>query len=141
MPIVPNLMVDDMDRALAFWRDLLGFEVVLAVDGNRGVRTDGTTTTAMFVTLRWQDAELMPQVAPSLHDEVPGVMSAGAGAPTSTIYLRGYDPQLALARVARQAIIMGPRRQWYGMTELHLRDADGHVVGLGVPEGPPPPAA
>ncbi len=138
MSIVANLMVADMDRALTFWRDLLGFEVKMAVDADRAVRTDGSADAAVFVMLAWQGAELMLQTRASLEADLPGVMAKGEAAPTSALYLRGYDPHGAADRLPADHIVKGPVQQWYGMTELYLRDPDGHLVCLGVSDGPPP---
>jgi len=131
--IIANLMVADMARALGFWRDLLGFEVKLAVTAERAVTTDGTADNAVFVTLAWQGVELMLQEARSLRDELPGVLAADGAPPKATILLKGYDHRTVAAALPAGLVVKGPIEQWYGMTELYLRDPDGHIVGLTVP--------
>lgn len=136
--IVPNLMVTDMARSLAFYRDLLGLRLDFAVAADRSLLSETDGRDAVFATLDWNGAQLMLQTAESLAGELP-VLAAGLPAsPGGTIYLRGFDPEPVLPRLPEAAIVRGPFLQWYGMRELYLRDPDGHILCLGVPEGAPP---
>lgn len=134
--IIPNLMVADMPASLGFYRDLLGFEVQFLVAASRDMRPPETDGDCIFASLKWAGAELMLQTATSLAEDLPGTTPSGSFA--GTIYLRGYDPEAALRSVPADCVVKGPFRQWYGMRELYLRDPDGHILCLGVPEGPPP---
>ena len=137
--IIPNLMVTDMSRALSFYRDLLGLEVTMTVDANRNTSTDGSTSGAVFAILAWEGDQLMLQTAGSLADDLPGVLaSEPPSKPAATVYLRGFHPDRVQGRVPQGTIVKGPERAWYGMLELFLRDPDGHIICLGVPDGPPP---
>jgi catechol 2,3-dioxygenase-like lactoylglutathione lyase family enzyme len=138
--IVPNLRVSDMARAVAFWRDALGFELTLTVDADRNVGqgAEADPGRAVFATLEWNGHQLMLQTARSLAAELPGFAPGEAPPPSGTLYLRGHAPDAALPRLPEGSVVKGPETSWYGMRELYVRDPDGHLVCLGAPEGPPP---
>ena len=136
--IVPNLMVADMARSLAFYRDLLGLTLAFAVAADRSLLSETDGTDAVFTTLDWDGAQLMLQTAASLAEELPAMAAGLPDRPGGTIYLRGFDPDKVLPLLPAETIVKGPFTQWYGMRELYLRDPDGHILCLGVPEGPPP---
>lgn len=136
--IIPNLMVTDMERSIAFYRDVLGLKVAFTIDGSRDMTSEGVGKGAVFATLEWEGSQLMLQTVGSLAEEVPGIDADQAPGVGGTVYLRGMDPRSVRERVPKEAVQKGPERAWYGMLELYLRDPDGHVVCLGIPEGPAP---
>lgn len=130
--IIPNLMVTDMARAVAFYRDVLGMRCAVAVRADRSVLTDGGSEGAVFVTLEHAGAQLMLQTAASMAEELPMFRADQRPAPAGTVYVRGLDPDAVLPRAAPDSVVKGPLTQWYGMRELYLRDPDGHVICCGV---------
>ena len=141
--IVPNLRVADMARAMAFYRDLLGLRLLFAVAADRSMLSETDGSDAVFATLDWNGARLMLQTAERLADELAGFAlgadtAAAPGSPDAAIYFQGFDPDAVLQRVPPEAVVAGPVTQWYGMRELYLRDPDGHILCLGIADGPPP---
>lgn len=139
--IVPNLMVADMARAVGFYRDALGFTVVLGVDASRETRfgPDAAPETAVFTILEGHGGQLMLQTVESLADDLPEAFAGGLPErPGAAVYLRDVSPDAALPALPREAILRGPETAWYGMRELYLRDPDGHVICLAAPEGDAP---
>jgi catechol 2,3-dioxygenase-like lactoylglutathione lyase family enzyme len=136
--IIPNLLVTDMARSLAFYRDVLGLRVMVLVGADRTLLADGNDADAVFATLEDAEGQLMLQTAASLADELPVFAADQLPQASGTIYCRGVDPDAVAGRVAPAQVVKGPLVQWYGMRELYLRDPDGYIVCLGVPDGPPP---
>ena len=139
--IVPNLMVTDMRRSIAFYRDTLGMKLTMTVSPNRDVKMDDDTgdgAEAAFATLEWRGDQIMLQTVASLAEDVPAFAPDQEPSPGGTIYIRGFHPDTIKDRVALEQVVKGPERSWYGMLELYLRDPDGHIICLGAPEGPPP---
>ena len=142
--IIPNLMVTNMPRSLAFYRDVLGMKPMMAVSPQRDVisldDTDGAETEAVFVILEWENdgGQLMLQTATSLADELPVFAASQQPSPAGTVYFRGLHPSAIQDRVPESSIVKGPFLQWYGMLELYIRDPDGHIICVGVPEGDSP---
>ncbi|MCO4747386.1 MAG: VOC family protein [Proteobacteria bacterium] len=130
-------MVTDLARSVAFYTDVLGFELAMSVDGAQGYAPGSLLPDAVFATLRWGKQELMLQTNASLAEDVPTVFAPDAQpTPAGTLYLRGFDPNSV--DVPADHIIKPLERAWYGMNELYLRDPDGHVICLAMAEGPPP---
>ena len=136
--IIPNLMVTDMARSIAFYRDVIGMTVTMMISANRQMLADGDGADAVFATLDWNGHQLMLQTVDSLAGELPVFTAGQIPAAGGTIYLRGLHPNTVAGRVPDAAVVKGPFQQWYGMHELYLRDPDGHILCLGAAEGTPP---
>jgi len=136
--IVPNLMVTDMARSIAFYRDVLGMTLSFAVLPNREMAATGQEEGAVFATLEWEGGQLMLQTVGSLAEDVPAFDPGQTPSPGGTVYFRGLHPDKVKGRVPADRVVKGPELSWYGMLELYLRDPDGHIICLGAPEGPPP---
>lgn len=137
--IITNLMVADMVRSIAFYRDVIGMTVKMTVSPDRETEfgaNDGANVA--FAILEWNGAELMLQTQHSLSQELPIFAGPTMPAPSTAIYVRGLHPDTVKDRVQHANIVKGPFLQWYGMRELYLRDPDGHIVCLTAPEGDPP---
>jgi catechol 2,3-dioxygenase-like lactoylglutathione lyase family enzyme len=132
--IIPNLMVAEMARSLAFYRGVLGFTLVTAVSADRQTLSETDGHDAAFAILTAADGQLMLQTRQSLRAEQPSL--ADHPALTGTIYLRGVDPRPLIAKVPAGRIIKPIERQWYGMLEAYVRDPDGYILCLGVADGP-----
>ncbi len=136
--IVPNLMVTDMQRSVAFYRDVLGMKLTMAISPSREVLADSDGSGAVFATLEWDGDQLMLQTVESLAADVPSFSPGQRPTAGGTVYFRGLHPDTVAERVVSGQIVKGPELAWYGMKELYLRDPDGHIICLGAPEGPPP---
>lgn len=129
--IIPNLLVADIARSVAVYRDVVGLDVMmtLAADlqmGHGGEVIEG----AVFATLGHAGAQLMLQTAAQTDD----VLKPEKRPVRSWVYIRDLDPA-PVARRAGTALLNGPELTWYGMKEIHLEDPDGHLVCVGKPEG------
>jgi catechol 2,3-dioxygenase-like lactoylglutathione lyase family enzyme len=133
--IIPNLMVNDMAKSLAFYRDGLRLDLVTAISADREVLADTDGSDAVFAILSGAGGQLMLQSASSLRAELPDL--ADTPAFTGTIYMRGIDPRPVLARLPSTAIIKPVALQWYGMLEAYVRDPNGYIICLGMADGPP----
>lgn len=136
--IIPNLLVTDMRRSIAFYRDVLGMRVTVLVAADRSVLQEGDGEDAVFATFEGADGQLMLQTAASLADDLPAFSADQLPQASGTIYFRGVDPDSVDGKVAPEQVVKGPFLQWYGMRELYLRDPDGYIICLGIPDGPPP---
>lgn len=136
--IIPNLMVTDMARAIAFYRDVVGLQVTMMISDDRDILKPGDENRAVFATLDGLSSQLMLQTVESLADELPMFERGQTPHPAGTIYFRGMDPDEVTARASADQIVKTPFVQWYGMKEAYLRDPDGHIVCIGQPDGAPP---
>ena len=103
----PNLLVKDVPASIAFYRDIIGFEVRNAMeDGSFGLLGKG-----------------LAEVALVRHDNPP--------AEQAYLYVRGVEAlrdrcQSAGADIARELT----EHPW-GLRDFVVRDPDGHLIGIG----------
>jgi uncharacterized glyoxalase superfamily protein PhnB len=114
--VTPNLLVRDIDRSTAFYRDVLGFSVKQTVPD---------TTPFVFV---WLEREGVPVFLndPKAADFDVSARPFGGSA---TLYFVVTDVDALHARVSTHANILMPlKQQFYGMREFAVEDPDGHIL-------------
>jgi uncharacterized glyoxalase superfamily protein PhnB len=120
MKITPILIVDEIEPALKFWVDRLGFEKTVEVpEGDK----------LGFVILQKEGTEVMLQSRASvLKDAGPAsdaVLTSG-----SNLYIEVDDFGDILKRIKGAEVIVPERTTFYGMREIWVRDSGRHVVGF-----------
>ena len=136
--IIPNLLVTDIARSVAFYRDVLDMTLVMAVTPEREMLSDVEGADAAFAILEWKGSQLMLQTAAALAEDLAVFSPDQKPSASGTVYLRDIHPKDVIDRVPPDRIVKGPALQWYGMVELYFQDPDGYVICVGMPEGPPP---
>jgi uncharacterized glyoxalase superfamily protein PhnB len=117
---VPNVLVADMTKSIAFYRDVLGFEQTMTVPEEAPF---------VFVGLQRGDVEIFLNDAATAQRDFPPLAGRALGG-TNTIYvkleggLEAYHEQVR----ARTPLAMPFTRQPYGMTEFAVTDPDGYVI-------------
>lgn len=117
----PLLQVFDMPTALAFYRDILGFEVV--ADSGRGDESG-------WVMLRLHGAELMLNTQheaderPDARDPVRAKWHGDTSLYFACPDVDGVYEHLKSRGIAVEAPSIAP----YGMKQLYLRDPDGYQL-------------
>ena len=115
----PNMMVEDVDRTVAFYREVLGFEVVMTVPD------EGPFDWAM---VRRDGVELMFQSRASLAAEYPELEARTAGG-ALTLYLDVKDAAGLYERLRdRVAVVKESHTTFYGKREFAIRDTDGFIL-------------
>jgi lactoylglutathione lyase len=110
------LYVDDVDRSVAFYRDLLGLPFKFAQAGYAEFATEGTRF-ALYERAR------LP--------ELIGRAAAGGDPAVEILFLvPDVDAEAERLRQAGGEILSGPVDRAWGHRTLHLLDPDGHVVEL-----------
>jgi uncharacterized glyoxalase superfamily protein PhnB len=111
------LMVYDMRRSLAFYRDALGCEVLQSHE------PDGHLYWAM---LRLGGARLMLNAEFEDHKRPPAPPPRRPGDRGVILYFDCEDVQKAYEHLrSRGCGVKEPKTTYYGMTQLHLTDPDG----------------
>jgi uncharacterized glyoxalase superfamily protein PhnB len=124
--VTPNLIVADIDRSTAFYRDVLGFRVVTTVPD---------AAPFVFVMLQRDDVTVFLNAKAGLMEEdVPGLASRPIGG-TNTLFMNieadsieaGID-HLFQEISGRVKMVMPLKTQFYGLREFGVEDPDGYVV-------------
>jgi len=123
--LAPLIQVFDMPRSVAFYRDVLGFEVV-ATSPRRG-HDDFD-----WGLLRLEGVELMLNTAYEEADRPPQPDASRVAAHADTgLFFGCRDVDAAYAYLREKGVsVQPPANAPYGMRQLYLRDPDGYVVCL-----------
>jgi uncharacterized glyoxalase superfamily protein PhnB len=118
--VTPNVLVADMARSIAFYRDVLGFALDMKVPDEAPY---------IFVSMKRGDVEVFLNDATSAVRDFPLLAGRPLGG-TNTMYVKlngGIDAYFEQVK-DRATIVLPLTRQPYGMIEFALTDPDGYVV-------------
>jgi len=119
--LTPNLMVESIEEALEFYRDVLGFNVVHTVPGDDSLN---------FAILNQGNVEMMLQARKSMKEDVPQVAEQ-SGSPTLILYVDVNGIEDFHARIRDSVDVVVPmRKTFYGMNEFYIRDPFGFFFGF-----------
>jgi uncharacterized glyoxalase superfamily protein PhnB len=117
--VTPNLLVQDIARSTAFYRDVLGFAIKQTVPD---------APPFVFVWLERDGVPVFLNDPKAVEKDVAGATSRPAGG-TATMFfvitaVDDYHAQVS----AKTTIIMPLKTQFYGMREFAVEDPDGHIL-------------
>lgn len=126
--VTPNLIVANVDRSLAFYRDVLGFSLVTTVPD---------AAPFAFAWLQRDGVNVFLNSVHAVREDNPNLASRPIGG-TATLYIvieaesaaDGVDALFA-AIGSRARVVMGLKDQFYGLREFGIEDPDGYVVFFG----------
>jgi lactoylglutathione lyase len=122
--ITPNLLVADIERSTAFYRDLLGFSVVTTVP---------EAGPFVFVWLQRGAVNVFLNARGVAEAELPLWAARSAGTMSMFIALEadsvaaGIDTLYESLRT-RASVVMPLKNQFYGMREFGILDPDDYVI-------------
>jgi lactoylglutathione lyase len=123
--VVPNLIVADIDRSTAFYRDVLGFSVVTTVPDQAPF---------VFVWLQRDDVSVFLNAQAAALEDLPHLDAQRIGG-TATLYVTidGTAPDDGIdalhSAIAGQCPVVLPlKTQFYGMREFAVADPDGYTL-------------
>ena len=123
--VTPNLIVADINRSTAFYRDTLGFSVVTTVP---------EMAPFAFVWLQRDTVHVFLNSRESANHDLPSWGGRPIGG-TNSLYIlveaetteRGVDA--IFDSIAGQArVVMELKDQFYGIREFGIEDPDGYVI-------------
>ena len=121
--LTPNLIVSDVERSLAFYVDVLGFERGMTVPDKSPFVFASVTSGGVEIFFN-DTAEVLKE-----HPDWAGKLKPSAG---NSMFLEVIGPGEVDAlhdRVkAKAKVAMPPTTQWYGMREFAIEDPDGFVI-------------
>jgi len=126
--VTPNLVVADIDRSIAFYRDLLGFSIQATVP-EKGPFA--------FAWMQRDGISVFLNTLESVQEDLPALAVRPIGG-SNTMYIAveaenaemGVDALFnAICPGAR--VMMPLTTQFYGMREFGIEDPDGYVIFVG----------
>ena len=117
--LTPNLIVADVERSIAFYRDVLGFTLEQTVPD---------TSPYVFAIVRSGPVEVYLNAPGPAVEEYPAFKDRPIGG-TLTLFIRLTGIRAAYdALRARVNVVMPLEKKWYGVTEFACTDPDGYVI-------------
>jgi lactoylglutathione lyase len=117
--LTPNLVVSDVERSLAFYRDVLGFALEATVPDQAPYVFAAVHSGP--VTIFFNAPE--PAIA-----EYPAFKERPIGG-TLTLFIEVGDIRQAYDDLRpRVHVVMPLEKKWYGVTEFAFEDPDGYVI-------------
>jgi lactoylglutathione lyase len=117
--LTPNLVVSNVERSMAFYRDVLGFQVTATVPD---------ASPFVFASVQSGPVEIFLNAPEPAIAEYPAFKDRSIGG-TLTLFIEVVD----IARVyeslkARVKVTMPFEKKWYGVTEFAFEDSDGYTI-------------
>jgi uncharacterized glyoxalase superfamily protein PhnB len=117
--LTPNLVVADVSRSIAFYRDILGCEVTATVPD---------AAPYVFATVQSGSVEIFFNSREAAAAEYPSMGERPIGG-TLTLFIEVEDAgALHESLNDRATIVMPLEKKWYGVTEFAIADPDGWVI-------------
>ncbi len=120
----PNLMVEDVTKTVAFYRDTLGFDVTASVPDEDA---------PVWANVNTGSVSLMFQERHSLEEELPQLAGKPIGG-ALTLYIGVDDADALYARIRDKAqVIKEPMTTFYHAREFYIQDPNGYILGFSSP--------
>ena len=117
--LTPNLIVSNVERSIAFYRDVLGFTMQMSVPD---------APPYAFAIMTAGPVEIFLNSSEAATEEYPAFKSQPVGG-TFTLFMEVTEIESAYARLAPLVNVVMPfEKKWYGMTEFAFLDPDGYII-------------
>ncbi|PXF57324.1 MAG: hypothetical protein C4B59_15440 [Candidatus Methanogaster sp.] len=130
--LTPNLMVEDVNRAVEFYQEVLGFEFVMGViEELQEILTSYQQDRSLdYAMMKCGNVEMMFQVKRSLAEALPLLRGREIGG-TFTLYMELDGVSELYARIRdKVAIIKDLHTTFYGMQEFYIEDCNGYILAF-----------
>lgn len=117
--LTPNLIVSNVERSAAFYRDVLGFNLQMTVPD---------APPYAFAIMTHGPVEIFLNSPESAFEEYPAFKSMALGG-TLTLFIEVTEIEAEFARLSPLVQVVMPfEKKWYGMTEFAFTDPDGYII-------------
>ena len=117
--VTPSLLVHDVERSTAFYRDVLGLQIKETVPGK---------SPFVFVWLARDGVSVFLNDRKAVAEELPSTAGRpSGGTATMFVVVTGVDA-LHDEIASRVNVVMPLKTQFYGMREFAIEDPDGHLL-------------
>ena len=130
--LAPNFAVQDIEKTVAFYRDVLGFKLEMAVPEDKsGVEQELTERKKYIYAMMSRDGvEVMFQRTDSIGEDVPPLKGVPIGASVS-FYIEVEDINALYQEIKPKAeVVKELETVWYGMQEFYVKDCNGYILGF-----------
>ena len=120
--LTPNLIVADVSRSIAFYRDVLGFTLEQTVPPD--------TAPYVFAIVKSGAVQINLNAPGPAFEEYPVLKGQPIGG-TLTLMIDVGDVRASYEQLKdRVKVVLRLETKWYGLTEFAVVDLDGYVITL-----------
>lgn len=124
----PDLMVEDVSKAIAWYRETLGFEVI-------GTAPDADAP--IWAMLRAGAVTLMFETRSSIEQGFSQLAGKPIGV-TGSLYMDVDDADGLYAAIHEKArVVVEPHLTFYGAREFYIEDPNGYILGFASQQSTP----
>jgi lactoylglutathione lyase len=117
--LTPNILVADVDKSVAFYRDVLGFVVDQTVPDK---------SPFVFAIVKSGNVQIYLNARGPAIEEYPAFKGRPLGG-TLTLFIEVGDIRGSYEQLKdRVNVVMPLEKKWYGPTEFAFLDPDGYVI-------------
>jgi len=117
--LTPNLVVSNVERSVAFYRDVLGFQAGMTVPNQPPFA---------FASVQSGPVEIFFNAQEPAMAEYPAFSGRPIGG-TFTMFVEVQDSAAIHESLkSRVTIVMPLEKKWYGITEFAFADPDGYLI-------------
>jgi len=130
--LTPNILVEDVQKTVEFYIDLLGFAYVMGVDDEKQLYLEYNKDQALgFVILQKESTQLMFQSISNANSDLGASLKRDSSITNIALYfeIEGFDDFYEKIKNI-VTIVNEPRHTFYGMKEFFIKDNDGNFVGF-----------
>lgn len=130
--LTPNFAVQDIKKTVAFYQDVLGFKLEMAVSEDKnGIETElDENKNYVYAMMSRDEVEFMFQRTDSIGEDIPPLKGMKQGASVS-FYMEVEDIKALYQELKSKAeIVKELGTAWYGMQEFYINDCNGYILGF-----------
>lgn len=128
--LTPALMVADVKTTVEFYKNILGFELVMALpkDSKEILVKISTDKELIFAMMKSDNVEIMFQEKNNLWEDVPALKGVNIGA-SVTFYIETEKVKELFEKLkGKVEIVKELHTTWYGMQEFYIKDCNGYIL-------------
>lgn len=131
--LTPNFAVQDIKKTVAFYQDVLGFKLEMAVSEDKnGIETElNENKSYVYAKMSKNGVEFMFQRTDSIGEDIPPLKGMKQGASVSFyLEVEGIMALYQELRLKKAKIVKELGTAWYGMQEFYINDCNGYILGF-----------
>jgi len=128
--LTTNMMVENVNRTVDFYGDVLGFKFVMGVPENSQeiVTARQNNQPLGFAIMKCDNVEMMFQAKKSMAEEIPEFSDMQIGG-SLTFYIEVENVKQLYAKLNdKVTIIKDMQTTFYGKQEFYIRDCNGYIL-------------
>ena len=130
--LTPNLMIEDVNKTIDFYKDILGFEFVMGVptEKNEVLMKLPEDKALIYALMKFGNIEVMFQAKESLSEDIPIFKDCKIGASLTLYFEVNNIGEMYEKLKDKVTVVKELHTTRYGMQEFYIKDCNGYILGF-----------